>query len=280
MRNSTTVTNTGYNQWKSQNAYTANNTAKITFTVTAVATGTLRLRYVTGTAANCATTLKVNGTDVITSYSTSAQNYDLAITAGTTYVIEYETTRLDNTYSTDTYIKLCDTSNSGKNADVSALITQDSVVIADCAVRTIDSYNTGTGAIGGYAASEMRTYIQETIKPLIPQEVLAAIKPVTKYTRNYNTAGNAVNNVTSTEDVWIPSRREMFTGSEDQGPTYTSFFTSNADRVKKKAGASSASWWWLRSAYDYGSFGIVSTSGDWGNGIAASASGVVVGFCL
>jgi len=280
VRNSTSTSNTGYNQWKSQNAYTANNTAKITFTVTAVATGTLRLKYVTGTAADCATTLKIDGTDVITSYSTSVQNYDLAITAGTQYVIEYETTRLNETNSTDIYIKLCNTSNSGKNADVSALVTQDSVVIADCAVRTIDSYTTGTGAIGGYAASEMRTYIQETIKPLIPQEVLAAIKPVTKYTQNYNTAGTSFNDVTSTEDVWIPSRREMFTGAESQGPTYTSFFTSNADRVKKKAGASSASWWWLRSAGNRDVFYFVASDGSNNYNSAYYPAGVVVGFCL
>ena len=280
VRNSSSASNTGYNQWKSQNAYKANNTAKITFTVTAVATGTLRLKYVTGTAANCATTLKIDGTDVITSYSTSVQNYDLAITAGTQYVIEYETTRLNDTNSTDIYIKLCNTSDSGKNADVSALVTQDSVMIEDCAVRTFDSYTTGTGAIGGYAASEMRTYIQETIKPLIPQEVLAAIKPVTKYTQNYNTAGTAVNNVTSTEDVWIPSRREMFTGAESQGPTYTSFFSSNDSRIKKKAGASSASWWWLRSADNFNYFNTVYYSGDWNNYYATSAGGVVVGFCL
>ena len=38
VRNSSSASNTGYNQWKSQNAYKANNTAKITFTVTAVAT--------------------------------------------------------------------------------------------------------------------------------------------------------------------------------------------------------------------------------------------------
>ena len=202
-----------------------------------------------------------------------ASDYDLAITAGTTYVIEYETTRLNNTYSTDTYIKLCDTSNSGRNADVSALVTQDSVVIADCAVRTA-SYTAGTGAIGGYTASEKRTYIQETIKPLIPQEVLAAIKPVTKYTQN-----NAVNNVTSTEDVWIPSRREMFASTESQGPTYTSFFSSNDSRIKKKTGASSASWWWLRSAYDYNSFYYVIASGAWNYTNASSTYGVVVGFC-
>lgn len=280
VRNSTNTSNTGYNQWRSQNAYTANNTAKITFTVTAVATGTLRIRYSPGSTTACVTTLKIDGTNVTDHNDPSVKDYDLAITAGTTYVIEYETTRLDNAYSTDTYIKLCNTSNSGKNADVSALITQDSVVIADCAVRTIESYTTGTGAIGGYTASQMRTYIQETIKPLIPQEVLAAIKPVTKYTQNYNTAGNAVNNDTSTEDVWIPSMREMFTGSEDQGPTYTSFFTSNADRVKKKAGASSASWWWLRSVSGFNSFNIVNGSGDGSNYSATNAGGVVVGFCL
>ena len=71
------------------------------------------------------------------------------------------------------------------------------------------AYNEGTGTIGGWEKCEMRTYLKETIKPLIPSTVRSAIKEVTKYSRIYNPAGSAVDNVASTEDVWIPSRKEM-----------------------------------------------------------------------
>ena len=281
VRGSTSVGSSNYNQWNAQNSYTANNTAKITIVATAVTDGTLRLSYVPGAQATHTTSLKINGTDVVSSYGTSAQNYDLAITNGETYTIVYETTKLNASVSTNTYVKLCDTSGSGTNANVSALVTQDSVTIENCTVRKFDSYQSGTGAVGGWIACEMRTYLKETIKPLIPETVRNAIKPVTKYTRNIDTAGSAVNNVVSTEDVWLPSMREMgFNGYETSGPKYSAIFKDNASRVKKKVGAASASFWWCRSADGNGYFSGVGGSGNYSSGAAGGSYPLPLGFSL
>ena len=281
-RSSTSTGNSSYNQWNPQNSYTANNTAKITFTVTAVADGTLRLKYVTGSQSGNTTSLKVDGNEVVSSYSSSAQNYDLAITNGTSYVIVYETTKLNNTDTTSTYIKLCNTSDNGNNTNVSALVTQDSVVIDNCTVRVFDYYSIGTGAVGGWDNTEMRAYLKDTIKPLIPEVVRTHIKSVKKYTRTIGTDGNAVNNVETTEDVFIPSYREIFGGTsyETTGPQYTIVYTDSTSRIKKNVSSGSAAWWWLRSATSYGTFYYVTSSGGTYSGSAANAGGVALGFCI
>ena len=145
-------------------------------------------------------------------------------------------------------------------------------------------YNEGTGTIGGWEFCEMRTYLKNTIKPLIPSVVRSRINNVIKYTRIYNTAGSAVNNTSSIEDVWLPSTLEIFgvkgKDAETQGPTYNSVFKTNANRVKSKVGESSASWWWLRSANTGNYFFSVDSSG-YNNFNGASTSGLLaLGFCL
>lgn len=136
---------------------------------------------------------------------------------------------------------------------------------------------------GGWESSEMRTYLKETIKPLIPANVRNAIKEVTKYSRIFR-SGSAVNDVASTEDVWIPSRHEMFDETteyyETQGPRYDGIFTDNASRVKKKVGASSASWWWLRSADYTNYFNRVGSSGNCNKYSAAAAGALALGFSI
>lgn len=140
-------------------------------------------------------------------------------------------------------------------------------------------YKEGTGSIGGWEKCEMRAYLKNTIKPLIPETVRNAIKEVTKYSKIYDTSNTAVNNVTSAEDVWIPSAREVnFTGYETEGPSYSMAFPDNASRVKNLAG--SAAWWWLRSANGDNIFRYVNTSGSYTNGSVSYSGGVALGFCL
>lgn len=144
------------------------------------------------------------------------------------------------------------------------------------------NFTEGTGAVGGWDKSEMRTYLRGTIKPLIPSAVRSAIVEVTKYSRSYNTAGTLVNDVTTTDDVWIPSYREMFGNGETQGPAYSSVFPDAASRMKYKTGASSASVWWLRSAghNNSHSFYTVTTSGSNYYYGAYNSRGIALGFCL
>ena len=122
-------------------------------------------------------------------------------------------------------------------------------------------------------------FIGTTVKPLIPANVRTGIKEVTKYSRIFNTAEQAVNNVTTTDDVWIPSCREVGFGVETEGPVYSRAFNGNTARIKYKIGASSASWWWLRSAsHDYG-FCYVNIGGT-SYGLNAYTEGAVaLGFC-
>ncbi len=147
-------------------------------------------------------------------------------------------------------------------------------------VKTVRDYQEGTGSIGGWEKAEIRTYYKETLKSLIPEDVRSAIKPVKKYTRIYNTTNSMVNNVETTEDVWMPSYYEMFGSGETRGTRYKALFSDNASRVKKKAGASSASWWWLRSAYGNGNFNGVNSSGNNTSYNANTSGALALGFCL
>ena len=146
------------------------------------------------------------------------------------------------------------------------------------------NYTEGTGTIGGWDKSEMKQYVLDTVVPNLPSEIRNAVKTVKKYTRIYNTSGSAQNDVMTEETFWLPSRHEMFDGTassyETKGPRYSEAFPDNASRMKYKVGASSASWWWLRSAmYDYG-FNTVNSGGSDGNFSANISGTVVLGFCI
>lgn len=140
----------------------------------------------------------------------------------------------------------------------------------------------GTGTIGGWEKTEMRAYLKETVLPLIPEEVRNRIVEVKKYSSIYNTAGSAVNNVETTDDVWIPSCREIFGGTsyETQGVIYSGVFTSADTRKKMKVAATSAAAWWLRSANSTTNFRYVGSGGTVGiSGGAGVSFGVALGFC-
>ena len=138
----------------------------------------------------------------------------------------------------------------------------------------------GTGTLGGWEKTEMRSWLKNTVKPLIPETVRTAIKPVKKYTRIYNVSETSVNNVLTTDDVWIPSRQEVFGSFSDEssGVYYSSAFPDNASRIKSQVGTR-ANWWWLRSAYFKNYFGRVGVSGSYDGNLVNIAGGVALGFC-
>lgn len=140
----------------------------------------------------------------------------------------------------------------------------------------------GTGTIGGWEKCEMRYYLKETIKPLIPQNVRSGIKEVTKHSNIFDTSGTKVLNSVTTDDVWIPSNQEIFGGTsyETLGHVYSDVFTDANSRKKFKIGASSAVSWWLRSAGDADRFRSVSYIGGSGSSNADNTNGVALGFCL
>ena len=133
---------------------------------------------------------------------------------------------------------------------------------------------------GGWPASDMRAWLQDSILPMIPDTVRSNIKEVKKYSYSYSDEGT----ISSSDKIWIPSRREVFgedNSNEDSGPEYLTAFSDAASRIKRRAGE--PYWWWLRSASYTGDldFYYVSDDGsDWISYYAYYVYGVAVGFCL
>lgn len=134
------------------------------------------------------------------------------------------------------------------------------------------NYEAGTGSIGGWEQSEMRSYLNDTVKPLIPEPVASAIVTVTKTQSAYNTDGSRFTQTTE-DGVWIPAYEEMNDG------IYKSLFPDSASRIKHKTGSTSASFWWLRSTRDTDRFHYVGSYGFWGYYYAYGSYGVALGFC-
>lgn len=144
------------------------------------------------------------------------------------------------------------------------------------------NYTEGTGGIGGWDKSEMKSYILETIVPKLPQVIRNNVKTVKKYSRTYNSAGSAVINVQTNETFWLPSKREVnLSGNpETEGPSYSAVFPDDASRVKINVASLEDRSWWLRSSFNSKSFNTVTISGASYNGDASQSYGVALGFCI
>ena len=147
------------------------------------------------------------------------------------------------------------------------------------------------GTIGGWANSEMRSWLQSDVKSLIPLTVRQAIKPVTKYSRSYTENGQEaqlIRNEKSVDDVWIPSCLEVFGFSEfyfeyfdryeSEGPIYP-LLSSRDRRIKRHTDMSEADHWRLRSAANEYTFNWVPPLGVYYKGGQNGSMRVVLGFC-
>ena len=161
--------------------------------------------------------------------------------------------------------------NSGNNAKTTWILKE---LYSDTHRMNATSTNAN-----GWPDTEMRSWLNDTVLPLIPSDVRTAIKEVTKTSYDKTTSAD----VTSNDKLWIPSAREVFTSSsygyESSGPTYTTVFDSSSARIKYKG--TSASTWWLRSALSSGTshFQYVSSSGSSNFSSANGTIGVCLGFC-
>ena len=136
------------------------------------------------------------------------------------------------------------------------------------------TYQEGTGTIGGWEKCEMRTYLKETIKPLIPENVRNAIKEVTKTHNAYNTAGTQFTQTTA-EDVWLPSSLELYSSSG----LYKALFPNQESRIKSLVGSTKSIRWWSRYVYTRNENTCIYTTGATGQGSVIEADGACLCFC-
>lgn len=137
----------------------------------------------------------------------------------------------------------------------------------------------GTGSLGGYDKTEMKSYLTETILPLFPADIRNNIVPITKHQKAFDASGTGFQQ-TTTETLWIPGHKEIFNSAsyDTDGTAYSDVFKDATSRIKKRNG--SADSWWLRSAGGSVAFRLVNRiSNDVGD-FAYNSYGVCPGFCM
>ena len=147
--------------------------------------------------------------------------------------------------------------------------------VSEQILTTTHNMNSSNTTSGGYPASAMKTYING-LKDRLPAVVKSMIVPVQKTSRQKSPSDT---DLTTTEELWIPSYREVTGAVEATGPVYSSLFKNSTSRIKKRYGTGSANNWWVRSASNSTAFLCISfLGGNDANG-ASNSNGVVRGFC-
>ena len=112
--------------------------------------------------------------------------------------------------------------------------------ISKTLLNTEQVMDSGTSYLGGYEASELRSYLSDTILPLIDNDIKNGIVEVTKISSIYRNGSIERNGLVTNERIWIPSLHELnayISGGvyvENEGASYTSKYQSNSDRIKKR----------------------------------------------
>lgn len=188
---------------------------------------------------------------------------------------------LNDTYHTQVYMQIAafdaDTMSNDSKAKITWLCKN---------IYTTHGMSATNRTTGGWADTEMRSWLSETVLPYIPSEVSGNIVEVKKSSWDYNTSAE----ISTVDKLWIPSMQEVnlnnYNGAhrETGGVTYTGLFpstNSNKARVKYNFSSTNGAYsWWLRSSYSSSNFVYVQSTGAAYNGFAGSYDGVVFGFCM
>ena len=151
---------------------------------------------------------------------------------------------------------------------------------------------------GGWASSSMRTAIcgtslssySGTIIAVIPEELRATLKSVTKYTDNTGNGSTAASAVTATADYFfLLSEFEVFgsitngnTNEKNKQAQYAYYSAGNSKIKYKHDDTSTAAYWWLRSPCannnPYFMVGLIDGSAAFAP--ASLSIGFAPGFCV
>jgi hypothetical protein len=107
----------------------------------------------------------------------------------------------------------------------------------------------GTGCLGGWEKCEMRYWLHNTLRPLIPSVVSNRIADVQKYTTTCNSDGTNYAEIMTIDDIWIPVIREIIP-LESNGQRYSAITSSYhiETQVIRYNVVSPFSRMWLRSS--------------------------------
>lgn len=267
---------TDFWRWVSNNKYSSPSTAKMTLTLVANEDVETRIEYSLVTdVTKGSLRIDVNGETIVSGYnSATIVTYPINVLANSVTTIYAEFQLL---YDYSTYGRI-DFYNKDKFT-----LTED---IQTAPTREVESYEEGTGAVGGWKKSKMRSYLSNTILPLIPSNVQNRINPVVKYSSSINGGPNDsyFKDNPSIDHLWIPNSRELQNSSqfETKGEAYNKIYNTNAS-LYKFAPSTPTTYrkYWMRSVLNREKYNAISTSGSTSSTTASSSSlYICLGFCL
>ena len=156
-------------------------------------------------------------------------------------------------------------------------------------IITTHEMNDPATNVGGWPATSMRTFLNNDIYNAIPSEIKNAIIDTTVVSGHGSKSGET--NFTSTDKLYLLSTAEVWANghSYDTAREVTrqldyykkeGVTTSNHSKAIKMYN-SSATKWWLRSAYSYNNsyfYIVIGSTGDWSYTTADGTTGVSVAF--
>ena len=138
-------------------------------------------------------------------------------------------------------------------------------------------YDTGTGAIGGWGSSELRSYCIDTLLPLIPSDVRSRIVEVTKITKGYKTDGTANAWMSTTDKIWVPSMRE--TQNSQDGGSGTPYYGGNITGKQRYPNGTYVEWGTRTCTSETNRLAF--NANGYSNGRAVTnAYQILIGFCI
>ena len=109
--------------------------------------------------------------------------------------------------------------------------------------------NSSNTTDGGWNGCARRTWCNNVFRNAIPD----TLRPIFKQHLNVTANGSGSTTTTSTDYFALPAEKEVF-GSSSHGNstaeaslTQFEYYTTSANRIKKKGDSGSASYWWLRT---------------------------------
>ena len=203
-------------------------------------------------------------------YSTDGENYS---------TVELEIVGKNH----DILVEQNDSYNNGANTAALTFICK--VLSNEARIMNGKQHSIGANSslnTGGWAVSELRTWMNDTLFAALPTELQQAIKPVVKESDN----GFFASTIRITQDIlWVPSDRELNCENTNlviggQGEPYVVYTNANS-RVKSNI-AGGVSNYWTRSTGKEGQhfYRYIDSSGYPGNLGAANKAGIAWGFCI
>ena len=131
---------------------------------------------------------------------------------------------------------------------------------------------------GGWPVCKMREHVNE-IYDMLPEDIRKIVVPIhiKQYARRKVVECDDMAFLLSVTNVFGTNALNPEADCDD---TQIDIFRGPAAGIKGRLGASSNSWWWLRSAGSGTTFNIVNPDGGYTDRNANSERGVVVGFCI